>query len=274
MNRARKWMILISLIACNSSTVAASSGEIALVDGKVYASPNAAPIEHAVVLIHNQSIDAVGDRNSLKVPAGAQVINCVGKVITAGFWNSHVHLTEDAWDDAAHAPAANLEAHMKEMLTRWGFTMVFDIASFPGNTLALRKRVESGEIPGPKIYTTAGEIYPKGGIPVYLPEKIARQLTSQEATTPEDAARLAQQEMDLGGDGVKVFAGAIIHGRVLPMDVSLIKAAVEVAHAHGKPVFAHPSNHVGTDNALAGGVDVLAHLIPMESDWTVTSYRR
>ncbi len=41
-----------------------------------------------------------------------------------------------------------------------------------------------------------------------------------------------------------------------------------MAHAAGKPVFAHPSNHAGTDNALAGGVDILAHTIPMELDWT------
>jgi imidazolonepropionase-like amidohydrolase len=128
--------------------------------------------------------------------------------------------------------------------------------------------VESGEIPGSKIYTTAGEIYPKGGIPVYLPEKLRHQLTSQEAATPEDAARLARREMELGGDGVKLFTGAIVRGEVLPMAVPLIKAAAEVAHANGKPVFAHPSNHVGADNALAGGVDVLAHLIPMETDWT------
>ena len=52
------------------------------------------------------------------------------------------------------------------------------------------------------------------------------------------------------------------------MPVDVVRAAVDVAHAAGKPVFAHPSNHVGTDNALAGGVDILAHTIPMELDWT------
>jgi imidazolonepropionase-like amidohydrolase len=52
----------------------------------------------------------------------------------------------------------------------------------------------------------------------------------------------------------------------MPTDVA--RAAVEVAHAAGKPVFAHPSNHVGTDNALAAGVDVLAHTIPEEGEFT------
>lgn len=32
--------------------------------------------------------------------------------------------------------------------------------------------------------------------------------------------------------------------------------------------FAHPQNHTGTDNALAGGVDILAHTIPTEGSFT------
>ncbi len=79
----------------------------------------------------------------------------------------------------------------------------------------------------------------------------------------------------MGGDGIKLFAGAIMgHGKVTPMPVDVIRGAVEVAHAAGKPVFAHPSNHVGTDNALAGGVDILAHTIPMEFDWTPQELQR
>jgi imidazolonepropionase-like amidohydrolase len=52
------------------------------------------------------------------------------------------------------------------------------------------------------------------------------------------------------------------------MDPAIVRGAVEEAHAAGKPVFAHPSNHAGTDSALAGGVDVLAHAIPMEEAFT------
>ena len=164
---------------------------------------------------------------------------------------------------------------MREMLTAWGFTTVFDIASIPENTLALRRRVESGEIGGPKIYTTAGAIYPQGGIPIYVPEPLASQLQPFQAATRQDAARLAQREMELGGDGVKLFAGAIKgHGKVIIMPPELVQAAADVAHSAGKPVFAHPSNHAGTDSALAGGVDVLAHAIPMENDWTPEELQR
>lgn len=250
--------------------------DLALVGAKVYASPTAAPIDDAAVLVHDGKILAIGKRREIAIPDSDQVIDCKGKVITAGFWNSHVHFIEDAWNNAATAPADKLEQHMQEMLTRWGFTTVFDIGSFPGDTLALRKRVDSGELPGPKIYTTAGAIYPENGIPVYIPPALASQLKPFEAATPADAARLAKQSLAMGGDGIKLFTGAIMgHGKVTPMPTDVARAAVDVAHAAGKPVFAHPSNHVGTDNALAAGVDVLAHTIPdEESGWTAGELAR
>lgn len=80
---------------------------------------------------------------------------------------------------------------------------------------------------------------------------------------------MAQERLAHGADGIKVYAGAIVNRSVvLPMDPDIIRAAVEVAHAAGKPVFAHPSNHAGTDKSLAGGVDVLVHTIPMEPAFT------
>jgi imidazolonepropionase-like amidohydrolase len=249
---------------------------LALVGGKVYPSPTAAPIDDGTVLVRGGKIVAVGKRSEVAVPKSVEVIDCAGKVITAGFWNSHVHFTEPVWSKAATAPADKLEQHMQEMLTKWGFTTVWDIASFPGDTLSLRQRVNSGEIPGPKIYTTAGAIYPENGIPVYVPPAIASLIKPYEAPTPADAARLAKQSLAMGGDGIKLFTGAIMgHGKVTPMPTDVARAAVEVAHADGKPVFAHPSNHVGTDNALAAGVDVLAHTIPEEeSGWTQEELQR
>jgi len=276
-NSARLWLTKLAIVIgiFLTYTGLAYSQELALVGGRVYASPIANPIDDAVVLVHDGTITALGRRGEVHVPSTTQVIDVKGKFITAGFWNSHVHFTEAAWKDAGTAPASRLEDHMQQMLTRWGFTTVFDIGSNPQDTIPLRERVSKGEVPGPKIYTTAGAIYPQNGIPVYLPKDLVPLMKHFEAATPADAARLARDSLAKGGDGIKVFAGAIVgHGEVLPMPVDVIKAAVEVAHADGKPVFAHPSNHAGTDNALAGGVDVLAHTIPMEKDWTPEELQR
>ena len=268
-------LLLIFFALAARATPTDPSVDVALVNGKVYPTPQAAPILDAVVLIHDGKVVAVGKDNEVQIPKSAFIVECAGRVITAGFWNSHVHFTEDVWHDAATAPAAKLEEHMQTMLTKWGDTTVFDIGSFPQDTLALRRRVESGELAGPKIYTTAGSIFPKDGIPVYLPPQLVSALKQQVAATPADATRLSQQSLAMGGDGIKLFTGAIMgHGKVTPMPADVVRAAVQVAHAAGKPVFAHPSNHVGTDNALAGGVDILAHTIPMQYDWTTDELQR
>jgi imidazolonepropionase-like amidohydrolase len=153
---------------------------------------------------------------------------------------------------------------MQEMLTRWGFTTVWDLGSNPQNTLTIRKRVESGEVPGPRILM-AGDIFPKNGHPVYLPAEM--QLI--EAATPGEAAQESRQYMQLGLDGIKLFTGAFMGNKpVVNMDTAIVKAAVRVAHVEHKPVFAHPQNRAGVDSAVAGGVDVLAHTIPSEVSFT------
>ena len=40
------------------------------------------------------------------------------------------------------------------MLTHSGFTTVVDVASDASNTVPLRRRIESGEVAGPNIYTS------------------------------------------------------------------------------------------------------------------------
>jgi imidazolonepropionase-like amidohydrolase len=245
------------------SARAAETPYLVLQGGKVYPSADANPIENAIVLIQNGRIVKVGSRREVTVPKSATVIDCTGKVIVAGFWNSHVHF-EAGWQDVPHASAEKTEAHMQEMLTRWGFTTVWDLGSEPNNTLALRHRIEAGEIAGPDILM-AGDIFPKNGHPVYLPAE----MQLPEAANPQEAERLAQQYMKMGLDGIKLFTGAFMGDKpVVNMDTPIIKAAVDVAHIQGKPVFAHPQNHVGVDNALAGGVDVLAHTVPTEGSFT------
>ena len=249
---------------------AAGPQALALVGATVYSSPTAAPLKDAVVLTSGGIITAVGKRSEIKIPKDTRVIDCSGKTIVAGFWNSHIHLTEPAWNNAASAPADALEKHMQEMLTSWGFTTVWDLGSDPRNSLALRSRVESGEVPGPQILP-AGDIFPKNGHPVYLPAE----LQLPEAATPEEAAQMARDDLKMGLDGVKLFTGAYMGDKpVVNMDTAIVKAAVDVAHAQGKPVFAHPQNKIGVDNALAGGVDVLAHTVPSEPNYTAEELAR
>jgi imidazolonepropionase-like amidohydrolase len=254
---------LLLVVFLTASTVA-SQPTLAFVGATVYSSPTAPPSSDTVVLTSGGIIAAVGKRADIKIPKDARIIDCAGKTIVAAFWNSHIHLTEAVWNNAASASAASLEKHMQEMLTRWGFTTVWDLGSDPNNSLALRRRVESGEIPGPRILL-AGDIFPKNGHPVYLPPE----MILPEAATPDEATQMARDDLKSGLDGMKLFTGAYMGDKpVVNMDTAIVKAAVDVAHAQAKPVFAHPQNKIGLDNAVAGGVDILAHTVPTQPNYT------
>jgi imidazolonepropionase-like amidohydrolase len=252
------------MVLAKSSCSAQEERALALVGGTVYASPTAVPLGDAIVVVSRGAITAIGNRSDVHVPQGARVIDCTGKSLTAGFWNSHVHFTEPVWRGAAGAPPDALTKHMQAMLTKWGFTTVWDLGSNPSDTLPLRRRVESGEILGPRMFLTGG-IFPKGGHPVYLPAE----MKLPEAATPAEAAAMAHNFLGLGLDGMKLFTGAYMGDKpVVNMDVAVAKAAVDVAHAQGKPVFAHPQNTVGVNVVIAAGIDVLAHTVPTERGYS------
>ena len=265
-NKMRRLLLFfLPLLFSSALAFPADHSTIACVGGKVYTSPTAPAIENAVLLIENGKITSVAAQSQIKhdLPQSAQRLDCKDKVIVAGFWNSHVHF-ETGWQDAANVPASKLDAHMQEMLTRWGVTTVWDLGSDPNNTVAIRRRVEAEEVAGPKILM-AGDIFPKNGHPVYLPPE----MQLPEAASPEEAQQMAQQYMKAGFDGIKLFTGAFMGAKpTVNMDTAIVKAAVDVAHAQGKLVFTHPQNRTGVDNALAGGVDILAHTIPTEGQFT------
>jgi imidazolonepropionase-like amidohydrolase len=138
---------------------------VALVGGRVQPSPEAMAIPDGIVLVEDGVIAAVGHRRDVRVPPDAAVLDCSGGTVSAGFWNSHVHFTGPAWHGADSAAAESLAGELRAMATSYGFTRVFDTGSWLPNTLALRRRIESGEIPGPYIMTTGTAWHPAKGVP-------------------------------------------------------------------------------------------------------------
>jgi len=227
----------------------------------VLPSPQAAAIPDGVVLVEDALITAVGPRGAVHVPPNARVIDCSGRTVTAGFWNSHVHFTGAAFRAVNTLPSESLAAALRAMLTSYGVVHVVDTGSDLQNTLALRRRIESGEVPGPSILTAGAGFAPAGGSPFYiLPARIP------ELTRPEDSV-LIDAALGRGGDIVKLFTGSWATPRsIVVMPVDVVRAAVEVGHRRGKLVFAHPSNSAGARVAVEGGVDVLAHTFPASLD--------
>src|SRR5258708_34947303 len=144
------------------------ASDLALVGAKIYPSPTEQAIENGSILVHDGQIVAVGPSVAVKVPRDARVIDCKGLVVTAGFWNSHVHILTPGLLHAEKLSTQQLNSQLEEMLTRWGFTTVFDLASVLSNTTLIRDRIESGEVKGPRILTVGEPFWTKGGTPGYV----------------------------------------------------------------------------------------------------------
>ena len=247
------------------------ASDLVLVHAKIYPSPDAPPMEDGTIVVHDGRIQAIGASGKIKVPSSkdATVLNCEGRVVTAGFWNSHVHILTTGLLQSEKRTPKELDPQLEEMFTRWGFTTVFDIASVLSNTNNLRQRINKGELRGPRILTVGEPFYPKGGTPVYVKGFLEENhIPSAEVESAEQAVRRERQEIKDGADGIKIFTGAILEHSVLPMPLDIAKAIVAEAHRSGKPVFAHPSNQQGLDVAIQSGVDILAHTAPMSGDWS------
>jgi imidazolonepropionase-like amidohydrolase len=249
----------------------ASRSRLALIGGTIYLSPTDEPLNGGVVLIQEGKIAAVGGKQSVQIPHNTETIDCSGLTITAGFWNSHAHFFERKWTDVATLPAPEVARQLEEMLTRYGFTNVFEPGGMWTNTRQLRDRIESGEVPGPRIRSTGEALIAGGAVP---PDTVIRALgympvRNYEIADAAQATAAAKKLLDAGTDGIKVHLQRPPPPNP-PLPESAIQAAVNEAHKAGKPVFIHPTNGADVLAALRAGVDVIAHTTPTSGPWDET----
>jgi imidazolonepropionase-like amidohydrolase len=261
--------LFLAIFACSLSR----ASNLALVGGKIYPAPTEAPIDNGSILVHDGRIVAVGPSATVKIPRDAKIIDCKGLVITAGFWNSHVHILPVGLLHAEKLSSEQIASQLEAMLTRWGFTTVFDIASVLTNTNLIRHRIESGETKGPRILTVGDPFWIK--TPVYVRDFLqSNHVTIPEVQSTTQAAERVRQQLHGGADGIKIFANSVEADGILNMPSDLAKAIAAEAHRAGKPVFAHISNMEGIEVALQSGVDILAHTTPVTGPWTPSLVER
>jgi imidazolonepropionase-like amidohydrolase len=265
--------VLLAFTAQSSSAqpAAGEQAQLVLHGGTIYPSPTADPIRDGVIVIRDGRISAVGASSSVPIPDSATTLDCSGMTITAGFWNSHVHFMERKWANAAEIPAAELATQIQDMLTRYGFTSVFDTGSVWENTRQIRDRIESGGVPGPRIRSTGSILVPKDAAPAEVVADVLgfMRYTSPEIGDPRQASAAAARLLDAGVDGVKLYAQTFWPPRI-SLPEGAIEAAVNQAHRRGKPAFAHPTSREGLMASVQGGVDVLVHTTPQSGPWDDT----
>lgn len=255
--------VTIAVASCASAQQPRSSNtDRRLLTGtRIYVAPDAPPLENGWVLLSGGKIEAVGAASAAK-PKGVRTDSaCSGGVIAAGFQNNHVHFLDPAFENAATRPAADLEQVMTRMLTRYGFTTVVDTASLVDNTVALRRRIERGDVKGPAILTVGNALYPQNGIPIYLRD-LPLPLLGQFAqpVTAGAAIAVVRRNFALGANGTKLFiATPQGNGVITRMSPEIARAAAAETHGRGGLVMAHPTDPEGVAAAVAAGVDIIVH---------------
>lgn len=247
-------------VACIAPNTYAEQPLQAVRGHKVYISPHTPVLHDAVILVRGGKIEKVVPAREARTVASLAP-GCDGGVIVAGFQNSHVHFLGKVFEGAAGAPADRLADGLKTLLTAYGFTTAFDIASDLDNTLALRRRIDNGEVPGPRILTAGWPLFPVDGLPSYIdglnPTVRAR---LPQPPNMEAATATVRRNLDAGAEATKLFLVTPQAGQGMRrMAPDVAAAAVDETHRRGRLVFAHPTDMDGLRAALASRVDILAH---------------
>jgi imidazolonepropionase-like amidohydrolase len=103
--------------------------------------------EKGDILIENNRIKSVGKAGSIKVPTGAKVMDMTGKTIVPGFVDTHAHM----WP---YWGLHKSQAWMYNANLAYGVTTTRDPQTATTDVLTYGDMVESGQILGPRIYST------------------------------------------------------------------------------------------------------------------------
>lgn len=204
------------------------------------------------------------------------VIDLREQTILPGLMDTHVHLTgeysansnlnrfilneADYAYDAAKYARRTLEA---------GFTVVRNLGDAFNVTIALRKAIEAGDVPGPKILTaakglssTGGHGDPTNGWAAHFgadPTPLDGVVNSA-----EDARRAVRQRYKDGADWIKITAtGGVLsvakNGQNPQFTDEELKAIVDTATDYGLRVAAHAHGAEGMKRAVLAGVASIEH---------------
>jgi imidazolonepropionase-like amidohydrolase len=250
--------VLVVALAGLLVPVAQAQQRWALDAVKIYPGPDV-PTTSGQVVIAGTRIESVAPASDKHAATTAS--QCDGGVIVAGFQNSHVHFIGDEFRDARHQGAEALNVALTRMLTRYGYTTVFDITSDRDNTLALRERIEKKDVRGPRILTVGGALFPPQGLPIYIAH-VRKDLLDKlpQPSSVDEALKAVRENLAAGTDGTKLFLVTPQGDKPMKrMSAEIASAAADETHRRAKLVFAHPTDLQGIREALDAHVDILAH---------------
>jgi imidazolonepropionase-like amidohydrolase len=238
-----------------------------LVDGT-----GAPPIRPGMIRIEGERIVKVGQ--SVRIPPGARVIDLGDATLLPGLIDLHTHLTGDErvhWEDALvkSTPARDAlwGARNARITLLAGFTTCRDMGpAWPYVDVELRRAIDDGAVPGPRMMAAGNYISSTGGagdarqFSNYVDVPLVRNL----ADGPDEITKAVRTNLKNGADFIKILAtGAMLSTGISPgaqqYSDEEIRAAVVEARRWGKQVAAHAHGADGIKAAIRAGVRTVDH---------------
>jgi imidazolonepropionase-like amidohydrolase len=229
------------------------------------------------VLVEGNLIREIGGK-ALESKKGATIINCAGRTLMPGMLDMHVHTatfgpvqthSRDMLHPYAHGALA---ADRAEGMLMNGFTTVRDLGG-PANYL--RKIIDAGIVPGPRIYPTENWITTTSGHGDFRElndpnPNIAggRQHFYEDYVTiiadgRGESLRAAREAFRRGATQLKVFTGGGVTSLFDPLHSGPadeeVRAVVEVAKRWDTYVASHSHTEAAIQQAIDGGIRSIEH---------------
>jgi imidazolonepropionase-like amidohydrolase len=189
-----------------------------LIDGR-----GGAPLPDAVVVIRGDKIAAVGTRQTIVIPKGADVVEARGLTLLPGLIDSHFHIDGDN-----ELPALFLQN---------GITSIRD----PGEWIHSYDAPRKSGAPIPRLFLADPHLDSFG--PAYPEDAVV-------VRDADEARNAVNRAIDRGASSIKVY---------FRLPLGLIKIVTETAHARGVPVTAHLEIVEAVD-AIRAGIDGIEHV--------------
>jgi len=249
---ARVFAVLLLFAPVGGAAADLPRVTLALVGGQIVDGYEGKPITDGVILIAGERIAALGPRSQVPVPAGVATIDTRGMTLLPGLADMHVHLMilghgdYEYWDTTYRSRFRDeiMPAAARQLVTS-GVTFARELGAPLEDILHVKRRIERGEIPGPRLFVSGPFIQHK---PYNEYEKEFR----WGVTGAADARAKVQKLANAGVDFIKLIDQD-------QMTDDEVRAVVETAHRAGKPVVAHAHREDEIRIGLKHGVDSFEH---------------
>ncbi len=252
-------------------------GIVALKAARLIDGTGAPAITNAIVIVTDNKITAVGDARSVRVPAGAKVLDLGDATLLPGFIDAHTHLVGRVLGDPEGdmAVARDYESfaaiisvmHARDTLMA-GFTSVRHVgAAGRFDDMALRKAINEGWITGPRMESAGHAIGITGGHcdeNGFRPGLIQLGPIDGVANGPEEIRAAGRYQIKYGADVIKTCAtgGVLSEGDAVgatQYSFEELKALVDEANKLERKVAAHAHGTEGIKLAVRAGVSSIEH---------------